>query len=62
MDKAKTDGPISFSKVTEVERLASHTYKVNLSDSYCIGTGKLTRFAVLHCMAQSKRPDKNISA
>ncbi|KAK0668044.1 thioesterase-like superfamily-domain-containing protein [Cercophora samala] len=29
---------VPFSQATKVERLDSHTYKVNLIDSYCIGT------------------------
>jgi hypothetical protein len=29
-----------FSEATRVERLDSHTYRVNLVDSFCIGTGK----------------------
>lgn len=32
---------VSFSKATEVQRLGSHTYGVNLVDSFCIGTGAL---------------------
>ncbi|KAH6623881.1 thioesterase-like superfamily-domain-containing protein [Chaetomium tenue] len=38
MDKAITDGLIPFAKATQVERVASHTYKANLSDTFCIGT------------------------
>lgn len=37
-----TSNPIPFSQATKVERLDSHTYKANLVDSFCIGTGELT--------------------
>lgn len=37
-----TSNPISFSEATKVERLDSHTYRANLVDSFCIGTGKVT--------------------
>lgn len=38
-EKAKA-GPVSFAAATQVERLDSHTYKVNLDDAFCVGNGK----------------------
>ncbi|KAG6357473.1 hypothetical protein INS49_013350 [Diaporthe citri] len=35
-EKAKA-GPVSFAAATQVERLDSHTYKVNLDDAFCVG-------------------------
>ncbi|KAK4130365.1 hypothetical protein BT67DRAFT_445732 [Trichocladium antarcticum] len=38
MDKPNPGNLVPFSAATEVERLDSHTYKVNLVDSFCIGS------------------------
>lgn len=38
-EKAKA-GSASFAAATKVERLDSHTYRVNLDDAFCVGNGK----------------------
>ena len=40
MAGASKDIMIPFSEATKVERLSSHAYKVNLVDTFCIGTGE----------------------
>ncbi len=30
---------VPFAEATKVERLDTHTYKINLDESFCIGTG-----------------------
>ncbi len=40
MAGASKDIIIPFSDATKVHRLSSHAYKVNLVDTFCIGTGE----------------------
>ena len=37
---------MSFQEATAVKRLTSHTYAVDLSDDWCIGSGK----CIGHCI------------
>lgn len=39
---------VTFEKATEVRRVDSHTYEVNLEDDWCIGTGELSVIPFQH--------------
>ena len=51
MDGISKDITIPFSEATKVERLSSHAYKVNLVDTFCIGTGEFNTCLARHAPA-----------
>jgi hypothetical protein len=58
MDTQNAGSLTPFSKATRVERLDSHTYRVNLVDSYCIGTGEHGHYVIAMAIITKKEEAK----